>query len=261
MSKSSKSTRNTVGAIAAAIFVVSFFVLFFPGDYRFFPAVFIALLIALLAGIVIYLAFGGGAPKTTASTGSVAAAPAGAGDAAAKKAAEDEAARKAAEEAAAKKATADETARKAAEEASAKKAADEAAARKAAEEASAKKAAEEEAARKADADAKAAAAARPSEESDGTRPAGLDGPRDGKADDLKQIKGVGPKLEGLLNSLGFWHFDQVSNWTSDEVAWVDANLTGFKGRVSRDDWVGQAKILASGGDTEFSKRVEDGDVY
>ena len=36
---------------------------------------------------------------------------------------------------------------------------------------------------------------------------------------------------------------------------------GFKGRVSRDDWVEQAKILAAGGETEFSKRVEDGDVY
>ena len=50
-------------------------------------------------------------------------------------------------------------------------------------------------------------------------------------------------------------------WTADEVAWVDANLQGFKGRVSRDTWVEQAKVLASGGETEFSKRVEDGDVY
>jgi predicted flap endonuclease-1-like 5' DNA nuclease len=45
------------------------------------------------------------------------------------------------------------------------------------------------------------------------------------------------------------------------VAWVDANLQGFKGRVTRDNWIAQAKILASGGETEFSKRVEDGDVY
>lgn len=41
----------------------------------------------------------------------------------------------------------------------------------------------------------------------------------------------------------------------------DANLEGFKGRVSRDQWVAQAKILASGGDTEFASRVKGGDVY
>jgi len=96
---------------------------------------------------------------------------------------------------------------------------------------------------------------------EGTKPATLTGPRDGGADDLKQIKGIGPKLETLCNSLGFYHFDQIANWSRDEVAWMDANLQGFKGRVSRDTWVAQASVLASGGETEFSKRVEDGDVY
>jgi len=65
--------------------------------------------------------------------------------------------------------------------------------------------------------------------------------------ELKQIKGVGPKLEKLLHSMGFYHFDQIAAWTEDEVAWVDENLPGFKGRVSRDDWVAQAKTLASEG--------------
>lgn len=96
---------------------------------------------------------------------------------------------------------------------------------------------------------------------EGTRPEGLSGARDGKADNLKEIKGIGPKLEKLCNSLGFFHFDQIAGWTDNEVAWVNANLEGFKGRVTRDDWVAQAKILAAGGETEFSKRVEDGDVY
>jgi NADH-quinone oxidoreductase subunit E len=68
--------------------------------------------------------------------------------------------------------------------------------------------------------------------------------RGGQADDLKKIKGVGPKLEKLLNSLGFFHFDQIANWTADEIAWVDDNLEGFKGRVTRDEWVAQAKVLA-----------------
>lgn len=93
------------------------------------------------------------------------------------------------------------------------------------------------------------------------RPAGLTGARSGAADDLKRIKGVGPKLEQLCHSLGFYHFDQIAAWTADEIAWVDENLEGFKGRVSRDDWVAQARILAAGGTTEFSDRVDKGDVY
>lgn len=96
---------------------------------------------------------------------------------------------------------------------------------------------------------------------EGTKPMTLSAPRDGGPDDLKRIKGVGPKMEDLLHRLGFYHFDQVANWSHAEVAWVDANLEGFKGRVSRDNWVSQAKLLASGAETEFSKKVDKGDVY
>jgi NADH-quinone oxidoreductase subunit E len=74
------------------------------------------------------------------------------------------------------------------------------------------------------------------------KPAGLAQPR-GVADDLKLINGIGPALEELCHNLGFWHFDQIAAWTPAEIAWVDANLEGFKGRVTRDDWVGQAKAL------------------
>ena len=95
----------------------------------------------------------------------------------------------------------------------------------------------------------------------GTKPAMLSAARGGSPDDLKKIKGVGPKLEAMLHGMGFYHYDQIANWTAAEVAWVDENLEGFKGRVSRDGWVAQAKILAAGGETEFSQRVEDGDVY
>ena len=70
-------------------------------------------------------------------------------------------------------------------------------------------------------------------------------PADG-VDDLKQISGVGPKLEKLLNSLGIYTFGQVAAWSADDVAWVDARLT-FKGRIERDDWMSQAKALAAGG--------------
>ncbi|SFJ28774.1 NADH-quinone oxidoreductase subunit E [Jannaschia pohangensis] len=101
----------------------------------------------------------------------------------------------------------------------------------------------------------------PAAASEGVKPAGLDAPQGGKADDLKQIKGIGPKLEKLCNSLGFWHFEQIANWSPDEIAWVDSNLEGFKGRVTRDEWVKQAKLLAKGEETEFSARVTKGDVY
>lgn len=95
---------------------------------------------------------------------------------------------------------------------------------------------------------------------EGTRPEALTGPRGGKADDLKQVKGIGLKMEQLCNKLGFYHFDQIAGWTPAEVAWVDANLEGFKGRVTRDEWVAQAKVLAAGGMTEFAKKVDKGDV-
>ena len=93
------------------------------------------------------------------------------------------------------------------------------------------------------------------------KPRTMKAPRKAGADDLKMIKGVGPKLEIMLNELGFYHFDQIAGWSAAEVAWVNDNLTGFKGRVSRDNWVEQARKLASGQETEFSKRVSDGDMY
>lgn len=80
----------------------------------------------------------------------------------------------------------------------------------------------------------------------GTKPVTLSVARGGQPDDLKQIKGVGPKMEAMLHGMGFYHFDQVAAWSAAELAWVDENLTGFKGRASRDNWVAQAKVLAGG---------------
>ena len=105
------------------------------------------------------------------------------------------------------------------------------------------------------------AASAPAVDGPGSKPATLTAARGGQPDNLKEIKGIGPKLETMLHGMGFFHFDQIAAWTTSELAWVDQNLTGFKGRASRDNWVDQAKILASGGETAFSKRVEDGDVY
>jgi NADH-quinone oxidoreductase subunit E len=74
----------------------------------------------------------------------------------------------------------------------------------------------------------------------------------GKADDLKLISGVGPKLEQTLNKLGFWHFAQIGKWTKKDIGIVDDELS-FKGRIERDDWVKQAKALAKGGVAEYIK--------
>lgn len=78
------------------------------------------------------------------------------------------------------------------------------------------------------------------------RPARLSAPRQGVADDLTKIKGVGPKMNTMLNEMGFYHFDQIAAWTDKEVGWVDDNLKGFKGRVTRDEWVRQARALSKG---------------
>ena len=65
-------------------------------------------------------------------------------------------------------------------------------------------------------------------------------------DDLKQISGIGPKLEQVLNGLGIWTFGQVAGWTPQEVAWLDDYLQ-FKGRIERDNWQAQAKTHADAG--------------
>ena len=96
---------------------------------------------------------------------------------------------------------------------------------------------------------------------DEDKPATLEAARDGKADDLKMIKGVGPKLEKMLNGMGFFHFDQVAAWTDRELAWVDQNLEGFKGRATRDEWVAQAQKLAAGEETEFASRAKKDGLY
>ncbi|NUB43467.1 NADH-quinone oxidoreductase subunit E [Fertoebacter nigrum] len=91
------------------------------------------------------------------------------------------------------------------------------------------------------------------------KPATLAGPRDGKPDNLQIIEGIGPKMEALCHSLGFYHLDQIANWTPAEVAWVDANLPGFKGRVTRDKWVAQAKLIGEVGEAEFLRRAKTND--
>jgi predicted flap endonuclease-1-like 5' DNA nuclease len=93
----------------------------------------------------------------------------------------------------------------------------------------------------------------------GKRPPGYASPIGGKADDLKRIRGIGKQNEGRLHGLGIWHFDQIAQWVTDECLWVGSYLA-FPGRIEREEWVKQAKVLAAGMETEFSKRVAKGEV-
>lgn len=65
----------------------------------------------------------------------------------------------------------------------------------------------------------------------------------GKKDDLKLISGVGPKLEHLLNKNGVYYFWQVAEWNKRDINVIDERLDAFKGRITRDDWVSQARQL------------------
>ena len=106
---------------------------------------------------------------------------------------------------------------------------------------------------------KAQAAKAAEADKSGSRPKVLAGALGGKKDDLKRVKGIGPVNEKNLNALGVYHFSQVAAWSKKEVDWVGTFLA-FPGRIEREDWLSQAKLLAAGKDTEFSKRVDKGEV-
>jgi predicted flap endonuclease-1-like 5' DNA nuclease len=89
------------------------------------------------------------------------------------------------------------------------------------------------------------------------RPKGASAPRGGKPDKLQRISGVGPKNEKILHSLGIYHFDQIAGWTAAEVNWVDDHLK-FNGRIRREEWINQARLLAEGNDAEFAKLYGSG---
>jgi predicted flap endonuclease-1-like 5' DNA nuclease len=68
----------------------------------------------------------------------------------------------------------------------------------------------------------------------------------GPPDDLRRIKGIGPKLESRLHELGVFHYAQIAGWTAGQMALVDSQLGSFSGRPERDQWQSQARLLASG---------------
>ncbi|MES0198781.1 ATP-binding cassette domain-containing protein [Mesorhizobium sp. M0011] len=87
----------------------------------------------------------------------------------------------------------------------------------------------------------------------------LAAPRGGKADNLTRIKGIGTVNEKKLNDHGIFHFDQIGAWKKADVEAAEAYLA-FDGRIAREEWVKQARLLGQGKDTEFSRRVDAGKV-
>ena len=225
--------KRVIWGWAAAAGVLAFLILKFLMSYGFWPALFLAVLIAILVAILIWIGFYRDQEEETAAAVPAPAEPA-----------------KIAETSAAPRTEPAAAPAPKPEPKSQKPASAPAAALKPA--ASAAPAPQ-------DAPAPAPAAGLVSATPSGDGPQTLSGP-EGEADDLKRIKGVGPGLENTLNGLGFYHFRQIAAWNASDIEWVDQRLT-FKGRIARDNWVDQAKTLAGGGDTEFSQRVDKGDMY
>jgi predicted flap endonuclease-1-like 5' DNA nuclease len=228
--------------IGAAAGLVAFAVLIVVGDFDFTPAAAIGIVVALLAGLILGMPWGAG-DKAPFEQASAPVAPV-----ATPRAAEAKPETIAASFVSAPQPVeADPVAKPAA---AAKPAPKAKAAPKAAAKPKAAAAPKAEAKPKAEPKPKAAKPAKPA------GPERLTAPRKGKADDLKEIEGIGPALEKLVNSMGFYHFDQIAKWSDADVALVDAEMKTFKGRITRDKWVAQAKIIVTEGLEAFRERAK-----
>ncbi|QFQ86409.1 hypothetical protein F8A10_02540 [Paracoccus kondratievae] len=85
-------------------------------------------------------------------------------------------------------------------------------------------------------------------------------PGDERRDDLRRIKGIGPKLSDWLNANGVTRYEQIAGWDKARIAEYAERLGRMGGRIEADDWVGQARLLAAGGETEHSRRVDKGEA-
>ena len=91
------------------------------------------------------------------------------------------------------------------------------------------------------------------------KPLILTTPRPTGKDPLIKIKGINSKIEVDLNNLGIYHFEQISKWSNKNCDWIEEFLL-LPGVARNNQWVEQAKILASGKDTPYSLQVENGEV-
>ncbi len=85
-------------------------------------------------------------------------------------------------------------------------------------------------------------------------PAPEPGPISGGADDLSRIKGLGPKLQALLPTLGLSTYAQIAALSEADLTALDGKLGAFAGRPAKDNWVEQAQYLAGGDVAEFEAK-------
>jgi predicted flap endonuclease-1-like 5' DNA nuclease len=74
------------------------------------------------------------------------------------------------------------------------------------------------------------------------------------SDDLSLIKGLGPKLRAQLADMGITSFAQIAAWDDAEIDRIDAQLGRFQGRIRRDNWVEQARLLATGDRSAYEEQ-------
>ncbi|MCF3972433.1 hypothetical protein [Paracoccus salsus] len=102
---------------------------------------------------------------------------------------------------------------------------------------------------------------RPDDQSSGDRGAVAVGGSSSSPDDLKEIKGIGDKIEEALHQHGVTGFAQIADWDEAEIDRMGELLGRSAGRIRSEDWVAQARMLAERGTTGFPRRVEEGKVY
>ena len=84
----------------------------------------------------------------------------------------------------------------------------------------------------------------------------------GDADDLTRIKGVGEELQKRLNKFGVTQYAQIANFSDDDIAQID-DVLNFRGRIEREDWVGQSNALmaeATAGEVPAEDEGADGEA-
>ena len=91
------------------------------------------------------------------------------------------------------------------------------------------------------------------------KPLILSSPKPIGKDNLRKIKGINSKIENDLNTLGIYHFEQISNWSAKNCDWIEEFLH-FPGVAKSNQWVDQAKILTSGKETIYSQKVQNGEI-
>lgn len=67
--------------------------------------------------------------------------------------------------------------------------------------------------------------------------------RDQVRDDLSRIDGVGPFIEKKLNDVNIYSYEQIASWSAEDIKQITQQIQYFEGRIEKDNWVGQAKIL------------------